>query len=206
MRDVKIIGITGGSGSGKSTIVRRIGEICSDFVFIPQDSYYRSASYFNNDNITSFNFDHPDAFDNKLLYTHLYELKHGRAVDMPVYDFVHSVRKEETVHIEPKPLVIIEGLLVLYDPRIRELLDLKLFVDTSADIRFIRRLKRDIEQRGRTIDSVVTQYLEVVRPGHEHFIEPTKKYADLIIPEGGYNERALSVLIPYIRNLTSGRQ
>jgi uridine kinase len=203
MKEVRIIGITGGSGSGKSTIVRKIGEVCSDFVFIPQDNYYRSASYFNNDNITAFNFDHPDAFDTTLLYKHLADLKAGKPIDMPQYDFVHSVRLPQTVHIEPKPLVIIEGLMVLYDKRIRDLLDLKLYVDTPSDIRFIRRLKRDINERGRTVDSVITQYLEVVRPGHMNFIEPTKKYADLIIPEGGYNESALSVLISFVKELSA---
>ncbi|MFA7168485.1 MAG: uridine kinase [Sphaerochaetaceae bacterium] len=203
MKEVKIIGITGGSGSGKSTIVRKIGEVCSDFVFIPQDNYYRSASYFNNENITSFNFDHPDAFDTALLYKQLAALKAGQPIDMPQYDFVHSVRLPQSIHLEPKRLVIIEGLMVLYDKRIRDLLDLKLYVDTPSDIRFIRRLRRDINERGRTVDSVITQYLEVVRPGHINFIEPTMKYADLIIPEGGYNENALSVLISFVKELSA---
>ena len=202
MKTVKIIGITGGSGSGKSTIVRKISEVCSDFVFIPQDNYYRSASNISNENITAFNFDHPDAFDMPLMHEHLCLLKEGNAIDMPLYDFVHHRRKEERVHVEPRPLVIIEGLMVLYDKQIRDLLDLKLYVDTPDDIRFIRRLKRDIAERGRTVESVCTQYLEVVRPGHFNFIEPTKLYADLIIPEGGYNENALSVLIPFVKELS----
>lgn len=204
MKDVKIIGITGGSGSGKSTIVRKISEVCSDFVFIPQDNYYKSATYISNENITAFNFDHPDAFDMDLIHTHLSELKAYRPIEMPLYDFVHHRRRTETVHVEPKPLVIIEGLMVLHDPSIRALLDLKLFVDTPDDIRFIRRLRRDISERGRTLESVCTQYLEVVRPGHFNFIEPTKVYADLIIPEGGHNESALSVLIPFVKEITSG--
>ncbi|MFA6689622.1 MAG: uridine kinase [Sphaerochaetaceae bacterium] len=202
MKEVKIIGITGGSGSGKSTIVRKISEVCSDFVFIAQDSYYHSAEFISNENITAFNFDHPDAFDTELLYQHLLMLKDGRSIDMPQYDFVHHRRKEETVRVAARPLVIIEGLMVLYDKRIRELLDLKLYVDTPDDIRFIRRLRRDISERGRTAESVITQYLEVVRPGHYNFIEPTKAYADLIIPEGGYNENALQVLIPFVRELS----
>jgi uridine kinase len=202
MKEVKIIGITGGSGSGKSTIVRKISEVCSDFVFIAQDSYYHSAEFISNENITAFNFDHPDAFDTDLLYQHLLMLKDGRSIDMPQYDFVHHRRKEETVRVAARPLVIIEGLMVLYDKRIRELLDLKLYVDTPDDIRFIRRLRRDISERGRTAESVITQYLEVVRPGHYNFIEPTKAYADLIIPEGGYNENALQVLIPFVRELS----
>ncbi len=201
MKEVKIIGITGGSGSGKSTIVRKISEVCTDFVFIPQDNYYRSATFINNENITAFNFDHPDAFDMELMHQQLKMLKKGKSIEMPQYDFVHHRRKQETVFVEPKNLVIIEGLMVLYDKQIRDLLDLKLYVDTPDDIRFIRRLKRDISERGRTVDSVCTQYLEVVRPGHFNFIEPTKAFADLIIPEGGYNENALSVLIPFVKEL-----
>ncbi|MDD3056672.1 MAG: uridine kinase, partial [Sphaerochaeta sp.] len=197
MKPVKIIGITGGSGSGKSTIVRKISEVCSDFVFIPQDNYYRSATFISNENITAFNFDHPDAFDMELMHEQLKMLKEGKSIEMPLYDFVHHRRKEERVLVEPKPLVIIEGLMVLYDKQIRDLLDLKLYVDTPDDIRFIRRLKRDIAERGRTVDSVCNQYLEVVRPGHFNFNEPTKVFADLIIPEGGHNENALSVLIPF---------
>jgi len=203
MKKVKIIGITGGSGSGKSTIVRKISEVCSDFVFIPQDNYYKSAAYISNENITAFNFDHPDAFDMDLLYRHLSDLKAYLPIKMPLYDFVNHRRRDETVHVDPRPLVIIEGLMVLHDPEIRALLDLKLYVDTPDDIRFIRRLKRDISERGRTLESVCAQYLEVVRPGHFNFIEPTKVYADLIIPEGGYNESALSVLIPFVKGITS---
>ncbi len=201
MKEVKIIGITGGSGSGKSTIVKKISEVCTDFVFIPQDNYYRSATFISNANITAFNFDHPDAFDMELLHEHLKMLKEGKSIEMPQYDFVHHRRKEETVSVAAKSLVIIEGLMILHDNNIRDLLDLKLYVDTPDDIRFIRRLKRDIAERGRTVDSVCTQYLEVVRPGHFNFIEPTKAFADLIIPEGGYNENALSVLIPFVREL-----
>ena len=201
MDKVRVIGITGGSGSGKSTIVRKISEVCPDFVFIPQDNYYRSAVYVSNANITAYNFDHPDAFDMELLHKHLSDLKQGRGIDMPQYDFVHHCRKKETIHMESAPLVIVEGLMVLYDPQIRELLDLKIYVDTPDDIRFIRRLLRDINERGRTLDSVVRQYLEVVRPGHASFIEPTKEYADLIIPEGGHNENALKVLISFIKDI-----
>ncbi len=202
MKPVKIIGITGGSGSGKSTIVRKISEVCSDFVFIPQDNYYRSATFIIYDNITAFNFDHPDAFDMELMHEQLKMLKEGKSIEMPLYDFVHHRRKDERVLLEPKPLVIIEGLMVLYEKQIRDLLDLKLYVDTPDDIRFIRRLKRDIAERGRTVDSVCNQYLEVVRPGHFNFIEPTKVFADLIIPEGGHNENALSVLIPFVKELS----
>jgi uridine kinase len=200
---VKIIGVTGGSGSGKSTVVRKISEVCSDFVFIPQDNYYKSAAFVNNENITAFNFDHPDAFDMELLKEHLIALKNGEAIDMPTYDFVHHRRGEAVIHVEPCKLVIVEGLMVLYETFIRDLLDLKLYIDTPADIRLIRRIQRDVADRGRTPDSVMKQYLEVVRPGHFNFIEPTKEYADIIIPEGGQNENALAVLIPFVQSITS---
>lgn len=199
--DVKIIGITGGTGSGKSTVVRKIGEVCPNFIIIEQDNYYRSASFVNNSNITAVNFDRPDAFETGLLLSHLQDLKNGKSIEMPQYDFVRHIRKKETVHVEPAPLIILDGLMVLYSPEIRKLLDLKIFVDTPADIRFIRRLERDIKERGRTMESVIKQYLEVVRPGHMEFIEPTKAYADLIIPEGGYNEKAMSVLISFVTHI-----
>ena len=198
---VKLIGITGGSGSGKSTVVRKIYEACHDSVCIEQDSYYKSASYVNNSNITAYNFDHPDAFDMDLMLENLNDLKAGRAIEMPQYDFVHHQRKKETLHVEPRKIIIVDGLMVLYDKRIRDLLDLKLFVDTPPDIRFVRRLMRDISERGRTLESVVEQYVNVVRPGHMNFIEPCKEYADLIIPEGGYNQNALDVLINYVRSV-----
>jgi uridine kinase len=196
-----VIGICGGSGSGKTTIVRKISEVISDFVFMPQDNYYKSASYMSNANITAFNFDHPDAFDNELLVEHLDALKAGEAIDMPTYDFVHHRRREETTRVEPRKLVIFEGIMIFSDKAVRDRLDLKIFVDTPDDIRFIRRLTRDIKERGRTLDSVIEQYLTVVRPGHYEFIEPTKQYADIIIPEGGANERALDVLVGFINSV-----
>ncbi len=199
--DVRIIGLSGGSGSGKTTIVRRISQIVPDFVCLAQDSYYRSAAFMNNENITAFNFDHPSAFDTDLIVEHLQALKHGQTIHMPVYDFVHHRRREETVEVTPHRLVIFEGIMVFVDPRVRDLLDLKLYVDTPDDIRFIRRLRRDISERGRTVDSVITQYLDVVRPGHFEFIEPTKAYADLIIPEGGSNEKALQVLTSFMQSI-----
>lgn len=200
-----IIGICGGSGAGKTTIVRKISEVVSDFVFIPQDNYYKSAEYISNSNITAFNFDHPEAFDNELLSEHLRELKAMRPVEMPTYDFVHHRRAEHTIKVSPRKLVIFEGIMVFTDKRIRDLIDLKIFVDTPDDIRFIRRLGRDIKERGRTVDSVIEQYLNVVRPGHFEFIEPTKRFADIIIPEGGANENALTVLLSFIRNIVDPR-
>ena len=201
--NVKLIGITGGSGSGKSTVVRKISEAHPDSICITQDNYYKSASFVNNHNILAFNFDHPDAFDMDLMVENLKDLKAGKAIDMPQYDFVKHQRKPETKHIEPKTIIIVDGLMVLYDKRIRDLLDLKLFVDTPSDIRFVRRLQRDIKERGRTVESVVEQYINVVRPGHFNFIEPCKEYADLIIPEGGYNEHALDVIIKYIQTVAN---
>ncbi|MBN2050683.1 MAG: uridine kinase [Spirochaetales bacterium] len=203
MKKTRIIGISGGSGSGKTTIVQRIAEIVPDFVFVAQDYYYKSAEYVNNTRITEFNFDHPEAFDSDLMYRHLKDLKAGRAIDMPQYDFVHHCRTDKTIHAEPKRLIIFEGILIFYDPRVRDLIDLKLYVDTPDDIRFIRRLKRDITERGRTVESVITQYMTFVRPGHYSFIEPTKACADLVIPEGGNNERALEVLAGFMRNVIS---
>lgn len=199
----QLIGITGGSGSGKTTIVRKISEIIPDFVFIPQDNYYKSADFVSNSNITAFNFDHPEAFDTELLKDQLATLKNGKTVEMPQYDFVHHRRKDETITVKPKNVIILEGIMVLTDKRIRDLLDLKIFVDTPDDIRFIRRLQRDIEERGRTHESVINQYLNVVRPGHYEFIEPTKNYADIIIPEGGFNTGALQVLASFMKDIAS---
>lgn len=217
--EAKIIGIAGGSGSGKTTIVNKISSIVSDFVVLPQDSYYKSAdeilqqrsgdsepaahshSHISNANISNFNFDHPSAFDTDLLFEHLSELKALRSIRMPQYDFVNHRRLRKTILIEPRKVIIFEGIMIYCDPRIRDLIDLKLYVDTPDDIRFIRRLKRDIDERARTVDSVISQYLAVVRPGHYEFIEPTKLYADLIIPEGGFNESAVQVLVSFIRDI-----
>ncbi|HPC39077.1 MAG TPA: uridine kinase [Exilispira sp.] len=202
----KIIGITGGSGSGKTTIVRKIAEVVSDFTFIPQDNYYKSAKDLlgeevDNQNITKFNFDHPDAFDNQLIIEHLKKLRNNEVIEMPQYDFVHHRRLETTISVKPTKLIIFEGILVLSNKAVRNLIDLKIFVDTPDDIRFIRRLRRDIEERGRTVESVIQQYLSTVRPGYYEFIEPTKRYADIIIPEGGFNAQAINVLVAFINNI-----
>ena len=201
MHGVRIVGICGGSGSGKTTVVSKITEIVKDYVLIAQDNYYKSAEHVTNRTITEVNFDRPDAFDTDLLYDHLLRLKRMEPIDMPRYDFVHHRRLPESLPVPPRKLVIFEGIMILSDARIRDLIDLKLFVDTPDDIRFIRRLRRDITERGRTMDSVIAQYLEKVRPGHYEFVEPTKVYADLIIPEGGFNERAMQVLIPFLREI-----
>ncbi|HOV94366.1 MAG TPA: uridine kinase [Spirochaetales bacterium] len=205
MTPVKVIGICGGSGSGKTTIVRKISEVVSDFVFLPQDNYYKSAEYVSNTNITAFNFDHPDAFDNDLIVEHLEALRRGEPVEMPTYDFVHHRRTSETIHVKPQKLIIFEGIMIFTNKVVRDLIDLKIFVDTPDDIRFIRRLARDIKERGRTVDSVVDQYLTVVRPGHYEFVEPTKEYADIIIPEGGENERAMDVLTTFMNSIVNNQ-
>ncbi|RKX78826.1 MAG: uridine kinase [Spirochaetes bacterium] len=199
--EVRLIGISGGSGSGKTTIIKRIAERVKDFVFIPQDNYYKSAENISNKNITDFNFDHPDAFDTSLLLEHLSELKEGKAIEMPTYDFVHHRRAKEVVQVEPSRVVLVEGIMVFFEQEIRDMMDLKIFVDTPDDIRFIRRLERDVTDRGRTMESVIKQYLEVVRPGHYMFIEPTKEFADIIIPEGGHNANALRVLASFMNDI-----
>jgi uridine kinase len=201
MSGVRIVGVAGGSGSGKTTIVSRLTEIARDYALVAQDNYYKSAEHITNLTITGFNFDHPDAFDSDLLCGQLAELKAGRPVRMPQYDFVHHRRRDDTVAVEPRRLVILEGIMILVDRRVRDLVDLKLYVDTPDDIRFIRRLRRDITERGRTVDSVIEQWIEKVRPGHYEFVEPTKAYADLIIPEGGINDRAMEVMIPFLRHV-----
>ena len=188
----------------KRRLLEKIGESFPDFVCIPQDNYYKSAYNIDNTSITKVNFDHPDAFDNELIFEHLSALKDGKPVQMPQYDFVHHKRLDTTVQVEPHTLIIFEGnSLIFFDERIRDLIDLKVFIDTPDDIRFIRRLKRDIHERGRTMDSVIQQYLEKVRPGHSNFVEPTKRYADIIIPEGGFNEIALEVLVSFLRSVGS---
>ena len=201
--EVRLIGISGGSGSGKTTIIKRIAERVSDFVFIPQDNYYKSAENITNMNITDFNFDHPDAFDTQHLLNHLKDLKAGKPIEMPTYDFVHHRRAEETTIVEPRKVVLVEGIMVFFEKAIRDMMDLKIYVDTPDDIRFIRRLERDVTERGRTMESVIKQYLEVVRPGHYMFIEPTKEFADIIIPEGGYNTIALRVLASFMNDILS---
>ncbi len=200
-----LIGITGGSGSGKTTIVRKISESISDFVFIPQDNYYRSAEFITNKNITDFNFDHPNAFDKELMFSHLTDLKNGKTIHMPQYDFVHHRRMDETIEVKSKKVIIFEGIMIFAERAIRELMDLKIFVDTPDDIRFIRRLQRDVNERGRTQESVIKQYMDVVRPGHFEFIEPTKRFADIIIPEGGMNANALQVLSTFVKDIVSDK-
>ena len=196
-----IIGICGGTGSGKTTVAKSILEAISpgDVVFIQQDSYYRNLKDLPLDYRNIANFDHPDALDNDLLVNHIRKLKAGEAVDLPIYDFRTHTRRNETLSVEPKPIVIVEGILIFADPRLLEQLDIKVFVDTPDDIRFIRRLRRDIAERGRTVESVIEQYLATVRPMHMQFVEPSKRYADVIIPEGGHNLVSVDLISGKIR-------
>lgn len=196
-----IIGISGGTGSGKTTVARRILENVSDeqIVFLQQDSYYRNLGDLPLELRHQINFDHPDALDNDLFVNHVKALRAGEAIAMPVYDFSIHTRKVETIHIEPKPILIIEGILVFVDAALRELMDVKIFVDTDDDLRFIRRMQRDVKERGRSVESVVKQYLDTVRPMHRQFVEPSKRHADVIIPEGGYNEVGIDLISGKIR-------
>jgi len=191
-----IIGICGGTGSGKTTVARRILDNVSDehVIFLQQDSYYRNLGDMPLELRHQINFDHPDALDNDLFINHVKALRAGEAIEMPVYDFSNHARKNETIRIEPKPILIIEGILIFVDAALRELMDIKIFVDTADDLRFVRRLQRDVHERGRTVESVIKQYLDTVRPMHEQFVEPSKRFADVIIPEGGYNEVGIDLI------------
>ena len=191
-----IIGITGGTGSGKSTVTKEIYNSVreEDIVIIQQDSYYKDQSHLNFEERIKTNYDHPFAFDNDLLVSHLKDLIAGKSIEMPIYDFERHNRKKETIKISPTKIIILEGILVLSEEEIRDLLDIKIFVDTDSDVRVIRRIVRDIEERGRTLESVINQYMETVRPAHLQFLEPTKRYADIIIPEGGYNKVAIDLI------------
>ena len=195
-----IIGVAGGTGSGKTTIAKKLVEQFSEsVVYLEQDSYYKDQSHLPFEERIKTNYDHPLAFDNDLLYHHLLQLKAYQPVQKPVYDYARHTRAKESVHLEPKDVIILEGILILEDERLRNLMDIKIFVDTDADVRILRRIDRDIKERGRDLDSVINQYLTVVRPMHMQFIEPSKRYADIIIPEGGHNQVAINLLLNQIR-------
>jgi len=201
------IGIAGGSGSGKTTVAQAILSRVprARAALIEQDAYYKDQSHLPLEERRRINYDHPSAFDTDLLVAHLDRLAAGHSIDKPVYDFATYTRTGRTIRVDPVDIIIVEGILVLEDPRVRERLDIKIFVDTDADVRVLRRLMRDIAQRGRTLESVVRQYLETVRPMHLQFVEPTKRYADLIIPEGGLNEVAIDVLASKVRAILAER-
>ncbi|RLQ98131.1 uridine kinase [Falsibacillus albus] len=198
-----VIGVAGGSGSGKTSVTKAIYDHFKghSIMMIEQDYYYKDQSHLPFEERLKTNYDHPLAFDNDLLIEHLKSLLEYKAVDKPVYDYTIHTRSDEVIHVEPKDVIILEGILVLEDERLRNLMDIKLYVDTDADLRIIRRLLRDMKERGRTIDSVIEQYINVVRPMHNQFIEPTKRYADIIIPEGGHNHVAVDLMVTKIQTI-----
>ena len=198
-----MIGVAGGTCSGKTTVSERLADLAGvdRLALIKLDSYYVSLSQLPIEERAKFNYDHPNAFDWPLLHEHLDMLANGQAVPVPIYDFTIYDRTSEVRMLPPARIVVVEGILVLYEPDLRDRFDLKLYIDTDADLRFIRRLQRDVAERGRTPDSIIAQYLESVRPAHEQFIEPSKRYADVIFPRGGLNEPAIDVLLARIREL-----
>lgn len=200
---VTIIGIAGGTGSGKTTVVKKIVEALpkNHVAVVPLDSYYNDTTGLTDEERKAINFDHPDAFDWKLLIKHVNELRHGRAIEQPTYSYILSNRLPETIHVEPKPVIIIEGIMTLINKKLRDMMDLKVFVDCDSDERLIRNIQRDTIDRGRTVSMVVDRYLKVLKPMHEQFIEPTKRYADIIIPQGGENAKGISILCKYIEGL-----
>jgi len=195
-----VVGIAGGSGSGKTTVVRAIRDAIGEHVAVLEhDAYYCDQSHLSFEDRLQVNYDHPLAFDTDLYIEHVRELMEGKPVDRPVYSFEFYTRTKDTVRVEPGKVLVIEGILVLEDVRLRQLMDIKAYVDADPDVRFIRRLTRDVRERGRTLESVIDQYLNVVRPMHLQFVEPTKRYADIIIPEGGFNRVAIDLLIARLR-------
>ena len=198
-----LIGICGGTGSGKSTVAREIYESLheTEIAIIQQDAYYKDQTDMAIEERCKTNYDHPFAFDTDLLIKHIKKIFEGQAIQRPIYDFSVHNRSDETITVEPRNIVILEGIMILEDKRLRDLMDIKIFVDTDADLRIIRRIVRDINERGRTLDSVIDQYIATVKPAHEQFIEPYKKYADIIIPEGGFNKVAIDIMVAKIQSI-----
>jgi len=201
-----IIGVAGGTGSGKTTVSNSILErVGSDQIsYIQHDHYYRDRSHLPPEERGKINFDHPDSLENELLARHLKMLKEGQAVELPQYDFTTHIRKPETTRVEPRRVILVEGILIFAVKALRDLMDIKVFVDTDADIRLIRRIRRDMTERGRTLESVIRQYTESVRPMHLEFVEPSKRYADIIIPEGGFNVTAIDMVVAKVEAMISG--
>ena len=196
-----IIGVAGGSGSGKTTVCNKIYDYFSgkSIAMIEHDSYYRDQSDISFEERLKTNYDHPFAFDTDLLVEHLKKLQNTEDIEVPVYDYSRHTRSDQTIHVKSRDVIIVEGILILEDERLRDLMDIKIYVDTTADLRIIRRIQRDMQERGRSLDSVIDQYLSVVREMHEQFVEPSKKYANIIIPEGGHNQVAIDLVIAKIR-------
>lgn len=202
MRPV-VLGVAGGTGSGKTTVVREILAAVGPerIAFLEQDNYYTDIEWGSALELKGHNFDHPDSIDSALLVKHVRALRAGQAAEVPIYDFVIHRRRAETRRVEPRPVVLLEGILIFVEPELRELLDFKIYVDTDADLRIIRRLRRDMEERGRTFEDILRQYLGTVRPMHLEFVEPSKRWADVIIPEGGENQVALSMVVARVEQL-----
>ena len=200
---MKIIGVAGGTGSGKTTVVKKIVEALPPHyvAVVPLDSYYNDTSDMTDAERKAINFDHPDAFDWELLNKHVRQLKAGEAVEQPTYSYTLSNRLPETVHVEPKPVILIEGIMTLVNKELRDMMDIRIFVDTDSDERLIRNIQRDVVERGRTVDMVIDRYLKVLKPMHEQFIEPSKKYADIIIPLGGENKTGINIIKTYIEKV-----
>jgi uridine kinase len=198
-----VLGVAGGTGSGKTTVARAILDAVGEerIALIEQDSYYRDVDWRSETELLQHNFDHPSAIDDELLVSHLAALKAGHPVEVPIYDFVRHRRTARTRRVEPQPVILLEGILIFVEPALRELLDFKIYVDTDADLRLIRRLGRDMAERGRTVQDVLRQYLQTVRPMHLEFVEPSKRWADIIIPEGGENRVALEMVIAHVQKL-----
>lgn len=201
--EVTVIGIAGGTGSGKTTVVRKIVEALppNHVAVVPLDSYYNDTSEMTEEERHAINFDHPDAFDWKLLIKQVNELREGESIEQPTYSYLKCNRLPETIHVEPKPVIIIEGIMTLLNKRLREMMDLKVFVDCDPDERLIRNIQRDTIERGRDVNMVVQRYLDVLKPMHEQFIEPTKRFADVIIPQGGENLKGIDILCKYVERL-----
>ncbi|MEA3501302.1 MAG: uridine kinase [Actinomycetota bacterium] len=200
------MGIAGGSGSGKTTIAQSVVDLVGAEVVarLPYDAYYRNQDHLTYEERTKINYDHPDSLENELLVEHIHTLRAGRAINRPVYDFSNHTRARETVRVEPEPVILVEGILVLAEPEIRAQMDLRIYIDTDSDLRLIRRLQRDIIERGRTVDSVLAQYEATVRPMHLQFVEPSKRYADIIVPEG-YNPGVIGTVTAMIRHFLAER-
>ncbi len=203
-----VIGVAGGTGSGKSTVVSKIVDSIGDGAVscIEHDFYYKDHPELSLEDRGALNYDHPDALETSLLVEHLDKLRGGQAIEAPQYDFSLHVRRKETQRIEPRRAIILEGILILVDEALRGAMDIKIFVDTDPDVRFIRRLQRDLAERGRTMESVIDQYQKTVRPMHLKFVEPSKRYADIIIPEGGSNDVAVDMLLTKVRSITSANE